>query len=506
MKFKKAIICTLSISLLSSCQSISDMLHKHTFSEEWSYDDDIHYHLATCGHDLKSNEHKHSFDDENVEVENEYGKKGTYRVKTCSICDYSYEAVTIKWLDDDDAVLKIDENIKKGSIPKYDGTPEKDANEDGYYTFIGWDKEIVEANEDAIYRAKYEFTLTNVDDYLIFDYCNVDGKRGYSVKFEETKNINSLFSLEIPSTYNDSPVIKIEDFAFYSCENLYSIVLPDSIVKIGYCAFNFCQNLRSIVIPENVKTIGCDAFYMCENLSSITFPDSLTSIDWGAFSYCVSLKSIIIPKNVNAIGDGAFSSCVSLESLNVDSRNKVYDSRNGCNAIIETATNTLLFTSKNTFIPNGIKIIGDEAFCNFENLTSVFIPETVTTIGSRAFGYCTNLATISIPDSVTIIDGSAFWFCSNLTSVSLSNNLETIGSRAFEECPNLESIVIPASVNTIESYVFEKTTNCFYEGSISDYESLSSDKGGVWFIYSSTKPTNTNYNYWHYVNGVPTPW
>ena len=134
-------------------------------------------------------------------------------------------------------------------------------------------------------------------------------------------------------------VTTIEDEAFYRCENLTSIVIPDSVTTIGSWAFWDCKNLTSIVIPDSVTEIACDAFSGCENLTSIVIPDSVTTIEYNAFSDCSSLTGIV-----------------------VEEENPRYDSRNNCNAIIETATNTLVCGCSTTIIPDSVTTIEDEAF------------------------------------------------------------------------------------------------------------------------------------------------
>ena len=135
--------------------------------------------------------------------------------------------------------------------------------------------------------------------------------------------------------------------------------------------YNDCTGLTSITIPEGVTSIGEETFSGCSSLTSITIPESVTSIDWHAFSGCSSLTSII-----------------------VESGNTVYDSRNDCNAIIETATNTLIAGCQNTIIPNSVTNIGYYAFSGCSSLTSITIPESVTSIGGYAFRDCSGLTNV----------------------------------------------------------------------------------------------------------------
>ncbi len=176
----------------------------------------------------------------------------------------------------------------------------------------------------------------------------------------------------------------------------------------------------SVVIPGNVEyegteynvtIIGGSAFRDCTSLTSIIIPFGVAAIEARAFAGCYGLTSITIPSSVINIEFEAFSSCDGLSSIIVEPGNTKYDSRDNCNAIIETTSNTLIAGCKNTNIPNSVTSIGDNAFFGFISLTSMTIPNSVTSIGNRAFYYCTGLTSITIPNSVTSIGGDAFRGC-----------------------------------------------------------------------------------------------
>ena len=171
--------------------------------------------------------------------------------------------------------------------------------------------------------------------------------------------------------------------------------------------------------------IGENDFYGCRCLTSVTIPNSVTSIEEWAFAGCMILKSIVIPANVNNMGNSfhAFHACVYMDQIIVDPENPVYDSRNGCNAIIETATNKLIAGCKNTQIPDGIETIGECAFEGRWTMKKMAIPESVTTIGFCAFNLCSGLTSITLPASVNSIEWGAFDNCNNLTTVRC--NMET---------------------------------------------------------------------------------
>ena len=114
----------------------------------------------------------------------------------------------------------------------------------------------------------------------------------------------------------------------------------------------------------------------------------LTSIGYQAFHGCSGLTSVTIGNGVTSIGYQAFYNCNGLTSIHVEEENPKYDSRDNCNAIIETATNKLIKGCKNSTIPNTVTEIGDGAFQNCNNLTSINIPNSVTRIGCESFECC----------------------------------------------------------------------------------------------------------------------
>ena len=163
--------------------------------------------------------------------------------------------------------------------------------------------------------------------------------------------------------------------------------------------------------------IGDDAFRGCSGLASVKIPNSVTSIGEWSFDGCSGLTSILIPANVTNIYGNSFVSCAVMEQMSVDPSNTVYDSRNGCNAIIETATNKLVVGCQTTQIPYGITAIGDAAFWGRWGIKQIVISETVTTIGVNAFIFCTSLSSITLPASVSSIGNGAFNSCRKLVCV-----------------------------------------------------------------------------------------
>ena len=167
-----------------------------------------------------------------------------------------------------------------------------------------------------------------------------------------------------------------------------------SVTSIGQDAFENCNGLTTVTIGNNVTHINKWAFYHCKGLTSVTFGNSVQTIDVAAFYGCSALTSVTIPKSVTHIGGNAFGYNPALETFIVEEGNSVYDSRENCNAIIETAINTLVSGCKNTVIPCSVTRIASSAFDNCSGLTSIVIPNSVTSIGECAFYDCTVLTSV----------------------------------------------------------------------------------------------------------------
>ena len=247
----------------------------------------------------------------------------------------------------------------------------------------------------------------------------------------------------------------IGEYSFSNCYSLKEVLIPESVSVIKHGAFRFCDSLFSIdvdinnkhfdsrnncnaiiktstnelivgcvttIIPNTVVSIGDSAFEGCSNLKNIVIPDSVESIHDAAFYFCSSLESIYIPKKVRLILYFAFWNCASLENIVVDESNEYFDSRDNCNAIIETSNDELIVGCKNTIIPNTIKSIGSYAFLGCTSLTNLTIPNSVTMIGYCSFCNCNSLKSITIPSSVTSIGEYAFDECVSLKTINYTGS------------------------------------------------------------------------------------
>ena len=233
-----------------------------------------------------------------------------------------------------------------------------------------------------------------------------------------------LTSVTIPNN-----VTYIATSAFSGCSGLTTVTIPNGVNNIGNNAFKNCSSLNSIVIPNSVNSIGTQAFYGCSNLASVilnsnallskdytkdnnlnaifknqetkfTFGDDVLSIGAYAFYGFSEIKSILISKNITSLGKGCLSG-TGLTSIAVEDGNAKFDSRDSCNAVIETATNTLVVGCEKTVIPNSVVALGESAFEDV-SLESIKIPKGVTGIGNNVFNGCSNLVSVTVNNETPV--------------------------------------------------------------------------------------------------------
>ena len=209
---------------------------------------------------------------------------------------------------------------------------------------------------------------------------------------------------------------------------------------------------NQLIIPSGVTSIGKYVFDGLHEVYKVDLNKDLKSIGDYAFNDCVDMTQLVIPENVDEIGDGITAGCIGLTYLSVKD-NETYDSRNDCNAIIDSKTDVLKAGCKNTIIPNNVKGIGKSAFENCTELKSATIPDGATFIGDKAFYGCTNLTSMSVPNSINHIGESSFQHCS-LSEVNIPENIDSIGSSTFAQCPNLKKVNIPNKVKFIGAVAF----------------------------------------------------
>lgn len=231
-------------------------------------------------------------------------------------------------------------------------------------------------------------------------------------------NGSHLTAVTIPES-----VTSIGNYAF-SYTKLQTISLPNSVITIGENAFERNNLITSITLGSNITSIGKQAFDECDRVATLVIPDSVTSIGEKAFYNFKSLTSLNIGENITSLGQRAFYALQSCNSITVNSNNQYYDSRDNCNGIVETTTNTLLLACRTTTIPT-----------------------TVTKIGNGAYAWSNYTRTVTIPDTVIQIDSYAFYSCRNITLIFTSTTPPTIGEQTFQ---GSYTIYVPAE--SVETY------------------------------------------------------
>ena len=279
----------------------------------------------------------------------------------------------------------------------------------------------------------------------------------------------------ITSTTAKTVEVVYKGNSWYEYDDEYSgvITIPSSVSYDG--------------ATYSVTSIGDYAFYACDGLQTVLLPNSIVSIKSHAFAHS-GINSITIPASVTGTIDGyPFCECRSLDKIVVDENNKVYDSREDCNAIVKTANNEIIVGSNNSIIPAGIESIGERAFDSRPGLKELILPSGFKTIGESAFRDCSGLKKVYISETVTSVGEGAFGLCSEIESIVVDKNnkvldsredcnaiIETstntllvgcqntfipgtitaIGSYAFFHAKNLEFILIPSSVTSLGDWAF----------------------------------------------------
>lgn len=299
-----------------------------------------------------------------------------------------------------------------------------------------------------------------------------------------------------------SGMIGIGNFAFENCSDLKSVEIPASVTSIGSAAFKDCSGLESMnideanttyenpegsnaivekssktlvagckntKIPDDVKIIGAYAFCGCSDLKSIEIPDNVSEIQVAAFDDCSNLTAIHIPAGVDKIALGVFMGCSNLNSITIDSANRSYESPGNANAIIDKGTMTLLEGSNNTVIPEGVKVIWQNAFAERIHLKSITIPASVTSIVRMPFSDCDSLEEIKVDadnaifdsrnNCNAIIESATNTLIAGCGKTVIPEGIETIGDSAFERVKTLTHVTIPKSVTEIRGYAFERCEN-----------------------------------------------
>jgi len=229
-------------------------------------------------------------------------------------------------------------------------------------------------------------------------------------------------------------------------------VVPETIGTAGlvfepidnntaYRVVSYSGSDKDVIIPETYNSLP------------------VTEIDIWAFRENMGLKSVFIPKSIMKIGVTAFGENKDLVSVKVDPSNPVYRSEGNCIIQRYNKDDVLFIGFSNSVIPNSVKSIGDWAFSDCADLTSISIPNSVVSLGMCAFSKCQKLSSIVLPNNLLSIGNNAFQNCTSLKSIDIPNSVQNIGEHAFLECTSLTSIVIPKSVVNIGRSIFSYSAN-----------------------------------------------
>lgn len=266
-----------------------------------------------------------------------------------------------------------------------------------------------------------------------------NGRKAEVIRRDNNKKYSGDIVVPEAITYNgiQCNVTSIGEFAFYQCNNLSSVTIPDGVTNIGANAFYECSNMISVSIPNSVTSIGAGSFYGCHSLSSVTIPSTLTRIDNSTFYACYKLSSITIHDGIQSIGKNAFRDCRSLTIVT---------------------------------IPNFVTAIEDFAFQGCSGLNTVFIGNGLISVGTMVFQGCFGLTSIHISDltawcriSFESAESNPLYYAHQLyidnqliTDLSIPKGVESIGKRDFQNCNTLASITLPSSTMRIEDRAFAK--------------------------------------------------
>ena len=366
---------------------------------------------------------------------------------------------------------------------------------------LGWTYELSEYETIKLTGFKISDNMNNIKLYLPEKINNYDVTELGEKLFYQQDKLNKVFMnsnikivgdnvfyqcLNLDKVEMSDNIQSIGDSAFYECKLLSEIKMPNSLISIGNNAFYNCKKLSNINISNNVKNIGQNAFAYnaitviqipegievlqkgifsyCYNLDKVTLPSTLKSIEDNAFYECSNLKNLEIPASVESISNSAFVKCSSLSSIVVDDSNEVYDSREDCNGIIETETNTLIAGSNNIKIPGTIKVIGENSLSDRLFLTYIDIPEGVVTIEANAFANCLNLEKVIMPRSVTSIESNSFSKCDLLIMYVYKDSY----SKQYAEKNKIEYRYLDKTINKVSLYQFTKTEYKAFEKVLMD--------------------------------------
>ena len=244
-----------------------------------------------------------------------------------------------------------------------------------------------------------------------------------SNKLNEEVGDDEIFFSELPLDafykINSSGILfrTSDNETFDSVPNIKDIVLPRDVRIIGSSVFEFNRNMKTFSVEEGSKLskVGSRAFANCENLTSVVLPETLSRIELSAFVGCDNLKNIDIKSTEYSIASGAFESCVRLEYIDISG-----------DTIIPTFCFSGCSSLKKVKVSDKLTKIDNYAFEGCHSLEGMILPETMESIGNNAFKGCENMKYIVIPEGWKDISYTAFSGCDSLSIYFCSNDRDEI--------------------------------------------------------------------------------
>lgn len=367
-----------------------------------------------------------------------------------------------KWLEDlgikpyGNDIKEADEGIFKWD--ENDDTKIIGRNNEAFNEYLSANKGVLKIPEKCKIIGEYSFSnCDNIKSVIVPDsVTSIEGS-----VFKECPNLESI---KLPDTLSD----RIHKKTFYMCTSLKSITIPNGIEVIDEEAFNGCSSLTNVVMPNTLTHIYFHAFSSCVSLTEINLSDSVTSLGWGSFSNCENLEKVNLGKNLTTIGYETFINCEKLQNIQIPSsvtsisqdafkNTKWYNSKDGLiyvNDILYRYRDDNL-SDTTIDIKEGTKSVSTCAFASCKKIVNVTIPYGIERISEKMFLWCDNLKNVSIPDSVKKIDEYAFQGCKSMTEITLPNSVTSIENSIFYDCSKLTSVTFKGTKeewNSISKY------------------------------------------------------
>lgn len=277
---------------------------------------------------------------------------------------------------------------------------------------------------------------------------NVGNLKHLDIKAEITTLVASAFAYceNLESVILPDTIKTIEPFTFLGCKNLKEVTFPSNIRRLSEKMFYRCESLERIDIPDSVKYLGSEIFKACVSLEEVELPPRLKKIPTGAFGHCNNLKTVKFTDSVKSVGAGAFFNCSSLENLYIPPKTKVKNkfTFQGCPKLADaegfTIYNGVLYemtqNSGVISIPEGVtRIMPYTAY--YSQITELILPDSMRKICKGAFSHCSTLETVTLNEGLRCIGISAFTDCSKLASLNIPSTLKFLGDESFYNSPNL---------------------------------------------------------------------